>query len=172
MPMSKRAIFFSVLAGLSLTACSFASYSAVEYNNLVAEEVNLSSGAIESTATAYNSLIPSRVDETTVIPVKEIEESYEVAMETLGGVEKLLELTSKDPGQQSALQTAITTYLAAAEAYLETYGKTLAYYESETYKEDLSQVAVLDEQLHTDYTTFIEANNDLSSAMESYVNKN
>jgi len=170
-PMSKRAIFFSFLAAISLTACSLSSYSAVEYNNLVAEDINVSSSAIEATATAYNDLIPNRVDETAVIPVKDLEAVYEDATASLPEVKDLLELTSKDANQQAALQSAITTYLAAAEAYLETYGKILAYYESETYKEDLSQVAVLDELLHTDYTTFIEANNDLSTAMETYVSK-
>jgi len=136
---------------------------------MVVEGINLSSPAIEISATTYINTIPDVVTETTEIDTSEMESSYENSSTLLENVGLLLIVESRDEDQQSAVREELTTYISAAKLYLEAYAETLEYYTSETYKEDISKVETLDENLHANYNTFMEANNDLVETLDSYV---
>lgn len=165
-----QARFFFPLIFLILTSCSlWGKTSAVEYNNLIVSSMDESSAAIEETATLYNATIPEVVTEEEQIDLSEMEKSYETALAELKNTENLSTLESRDLEQQNAVRTELRTYQSAGELYLETYAKMLGYYSSGSYQEDITQVEPLDEKLHTDYTTFIEANNDLVDVLESFV---
>lgn len=165
-PISIATLALSVL----LTSCTlFGSLSEIDYNNSIVETVNASSTAIEQTATLYNETIPSRVTEKDEIDLTQMQTAYDTAIDETEKIASALNLESRNLDQQTAVRTAVTVYESAATLYLESYKKTLSYYEDGTYKEDITQVNTLDESLHTAYTTFIEANNDLVDALELYV---
>ena len=84
-------------------------------------------------------------------------------------MDDLLVMESRSLDQENAVRIELETYRSAAEIYLETYATMLSYYKEGTYKEDISQVETLDETMHINYTTFIEANNDLVDMLESFV---
>jgi len=155
---------------LLLTSCSlFSGLSEVEYNNRVVELTNLASTAIEQTATLYNETIPNKVTEQDEIDISQMETAYEEATKALEGTNDALNMESRNLEQQNAVQTALQTYLSAGELYLENYNTVIVYYSNSTYKDDVTKVEVYDESLHTSYTTFIEANNDLVEALDSFV---
>lgn len=165
-----HARFFFSLSFIVLTSCSvWSKYSAVEYNNLIVNSIDESSAAIEETATLYNASIPDVVTEEEQIELSEMEKSYENALAHLKKTENLLTLESRNLEQQNAVGTELKTYQSAGKLYLETFAEMLDYYSSGAYQEDITQVEPLDEKLHTDYTTFIEANNDLVDVLESFV---
>lgn len=153
-----------------LSACDFlGKYSEVEYNNVIVEKINESSIAIEETTIIYNSTLPDVITEQDAIETAEMEESYENALSLLEETAQLLTLEARNIEQQNTVRTELETYRSAASIYLESYASMLSYYSEELYKEDITQVESMDETLHTNYTTFIEANNDLVDALESFV---
>ena len=159
-----------LLSSLFLFGCeAFGKYSEVEYNNLIVEELNKASLAIEETTSLYNETLPDVITEEDVIETDVMETSYDDAMSALEKTANLLSLEARNLEQQNAVRTELETYRSAAEIYLESYSDMLSYYSQGTYKEDISQVKTLDETMHTNYTTFIEANNDLVDTLESYV---
>lgn len=168
--MKIRALFFLPLL---LASCSvFGKMGEVEYNNKVVDQINIVSTSIEESATLYNESIPDLVNESSVIDITQMNLSYDESVEALIGVDQLLTYESRNIEQQNSVKTELQTYESAATAYLDVYGKMLDYYESKAYNEDLSDVEVYDEDLHTAYTTFIQANNDLVEILESYVSSN
>lgn len=167
--MKKLALL--LLTPLLLTACVFP-YTAVEYNNRVVEAVNASSESLDASYTQYYESLPSlpdKVTEETEVDIEVMEELHKTAQRNLKGVESLEELNAKNEEQKAATQTAIETYLAAANQYLTSYQEMLSYYGEGTYKEDLSQVSPLDEALYEEYNVLIEANNDLDDVLKEYV---
>lgn len=157
-------------SALLLAGCSFlGKYSEVEYNNKVVEKVNEVSLAIEATTTLYNDTLPDVVTEQDTIVTNEMEDSYDEAVSLLEETDDLLILEGRNLEQQNAVRTELETYRSAAQIYLESYAAMLDYYKGGTYKDDITQVEALDESLHVNYTTFIEANNDLVDTLESYV---
>ena len=168
--MKKLSTALLFLSTLSLASCSLlGKYSEVEYNNLVVESVNETSLAIEATTSLYNETLPDVVTEENVIETSEMQSSYEAAVESLEDTTDLLVLEARNLEQQNAVRTELETYRSAAEIYLESYAAMLSYYSEGTYVEDISQVETLDETMHINYTTFIEANNDLVDTLESFV---
>lgn len=164
--MKKSFLLSLVLLG----GCSlFTKYSVIDYNNLIVNQINETSGAIETTVTLYTQTVPDTVTEESYFPLNEMKDAYEVAEAEVNQLDALFRYKSRDLEQQNAARTELTTYQSAAEAYLESYAEMLIYYESGAYQEDITQVSVLDEELHTHYTTFIEANNDLVTTLESFV---
>ncbi len=167
--MKKLVIFLA--STLFLTACVFP-YTAVEYNNRVVEAVNASSSALDSTYNSYYQGLPSlpdKVTEKTEVDVDGMAELARTARQKLKDVEGLEEMKGKNEDQVAAVQANISVYLTAADQYLKTYDEMLAYYGEGTYKEDLSQVSVLDETLYENYNVLIEANNDLDDVLKEYV---
>lgn len=161
---------FLLVSAFFLTGCdSFGKYSEVEYNNLVVEEVNATSLAIENTTSLYNETLPDVVTEADVIETDVMETSYDEAIKSLEKTVDLLTVEARNLEQQNAVRTELETYRTAAELYLESYSAMLSYYSEGTYQEDISKVESLDETMHVNYTTFIEANNDLVDTLESYV---
>ncbi len=154
-----------VLSGCGLLG----KYSEVEYNNLVVEKINETSLSIEETTSLYNETLPDVVTEEDVIVTDEMQASYEAALESLEDTADLLVLEARDLEQQNAVRTELEVYRSAAEIYLESYAAMLSYYSEGTYVEDISQVETLDETMHVNYTTFIEANNDLVDTLETFV---
>ncbi len=168
--MHKSTPALLLLSAFVFSGCSFlGKYSEVEYNNLVVEKVNEASLAIEATTSLYNENLPDVVTEESVIETAAMEDSYDDATKLLEGTEDLLIIESRNLEQQNAVRTELETYRSAAQLYLESYAAMLSYYSEGTYKEDVSQVETLDETMHTNYTTFIEANNDLVTTLEGYV---
>ncbi len=168
--MHKSTPALLLLSAFILTGCSFlGKYSEIEYNNLVVEKVNEASLAVEATTSLYNETLPDVVTEESTIEIGEMENSYDEAVKLIEETDDLLILESRNLEQQNAVRTELETYRSAAQIYLESYEAMLSYYSEGTYKEDISQVETLDETMHTNYTTFIEANNDLVDTLESYV---
>lgn len=166
----KKLLSALLVSSVFLFGCSLlGKYSEVEYNNLVVEKVNETSLAIETTTSLYNETLPDVVTEEDVIVTSEMQASYEAAVESLEDTADLLVLEARNLEQQNAVRTELETYRSAAEIYLESYAAMLSYYSEGTYVEDISQVEILDETMHVNYTTFIEANNDLVDALEVYV---
>lgn len=159
-----------LVSSVFLFGCSLlGKYSEVEYNNLVVEKVNETSLAIEATTSLYNETLPDVVTEEDVIVTEEMQNSYESAVESLEDTADLLVLEARNLEQQNAVRTELETYRSAAQIYLESYATMLSYYSEGTYIEDISQVETLDETMHVNYTTFIEANNDLVDTLEGFV---
>ena len=159
------------LSAVLLTSCSvFGKLSEVDYNNQVVEAINATSSTLENTATLYNNGIPSEVQETDSIDTKAMQSEYETALNELTDLDKLQALESRNIEQQNAVRTNLQTYQSAAEIYLETYSKMLTYYGEGEYAKDISKVKSIHETLHTDYTTFMQANNGLVDVLESFVN--
>lgn len=155
-----------------LPACAlFNRYGEIEYNNLVVEQINKSSLSLEKTATLYNESIPDVVTEQDTFELGEMETSYEEAKNLLRETNGLLDLESRNVEQQTAVQSELEVYMSAGDLYLQSYAEMLAYYGDGKYKEDITQVETLDETLHSNYSTFIEANNDLVDVLESFVAK-
>lgn len=155
---------------LLLSACElFGQYGEVEYNNLIVDKLNVTSPAIEATATLYNSTLPDIVTEQDIIETSEMKSAYETAQNYLADTNELLDLESRNVEQQNAVRAELQTYLTAADLYLQIFSEMLTYYSSSAQQEDISQVELLDEELHTNYTTFIEANNDLVDVLESFI---
>ncbi|MEK7146147.1 MAG: hypothetical protein AAB802_03090, partial [Patescibacteria group bacterium] len=98
-----------------------------------------------------------------------LENLYKTAKNETQETENLIELKSKNPEQEAAADEAITNYLSIANDYLTHFDAMLEYYQSETYQKDVSQVKELDDNLHSAYSTFIEANNDLVEALSPFV---
>lgn len=158
------------VAIFAFSSCaSFGKYGEIEYNNVIVEQINESSIAIEETTNLYKETLPDVITEKDVIEVKEMENAYASALNTLEKTTDLLLIEARNIEQENAVRTELETYRSAAQIYLESYGLMLNYYGDETYKEDITQVEILDETLHTNYTTFIEANNDLVDILESFV---
>jgi hypothetical protein len=131
--------------------------------------MNQSSLALEETTELYNQTLPGVITEEHEIDINEMEDSFKNAQKLFENSADLLNLESRNIEQQNAVRTELGTYRSAAELYLETYDAMLTYYRDGDYKEDLTKVETLDETLHTHYTTFIEANNDLVDTLESFV---
>lgn len=168
--MKKLLPAFLLVSAFVLSGCSLlGKYSEVEYNNLVVEKINETSLAIEATTSLYNETLPDVVTEEDVIVTDEMQGSYETAVESLEDTADLLVLEARNLEQQNAVRTELETYRSAAQIYLESYATMLSYYSEGTYMEDISQVETLDETMHVNYTTFIEANNDLVDTLESFV---
>lgn len=159
-----------ISCALFLASCSiFSGLSEIEYNNKVVELTNSASTFIEKTATLYNEKIPNKVTEQDQIDIEEMQTAYDEALEALEKVNDAVNFEGRNKEQETAIKNAVTTYLSAGEEYLNNYSTTLSYYADENYKKDITKVAVYDESLHTAYTTFIEANNDLVEALEGFV---
>lgn len=159
-----------LISSVSLFGCSLlGKYSEVEYNNIVVEKINETSLAIEATTSLYNETLPDVVTEEDVIVTEEMQNSYEAAVESLEGTADLLVLEARNLEQQNAVRTELETYRSAGQIYLESYAAMLSYYSEGTYVEDISKVETLDETMHVNYTTFIEANNDLVDTLETFV---
>lgn len=165
--MKLRALLFLPLL---LASCSlFGKLGEVEYNNKVVDQINAVSTALEDSATLYNETVPDLVTEASEIDTISMNTSYSAATEALLKIDELRTIESRNMEQQNSVRTELQTYQSAAEDYLSIYSIMLDYYSTGTYKEDLSQVQDLDGDLHTHYTTFIQANNDLVEVLESYV---
>lgn len=173
---------FTVIA-LSLTACSlFGKYGEVEYNNLVVEKINETSLAIENTATLYNETIPDVVTEKDTFDTTAMRAGYETALDILKNTNDLLDLEGSNVEQQNAVRSELQTYMTSGDLYLQSYSEMLTYYSPSandtgsdgtvTYKDDITKVTPIDEILHTNYTTFIESNNDLVDTLESFLKLN
>lgn len=162
---------FTLLATLLCSACSFTKLGVIEYNNRTVEQINLTSAAIETSATLYNEVIPDVVTEQDEIKTSRMTSAHSEAQKEVNQTSKLLDLQSRNAEQEQATKESITVYLSAADLYLSSYEDMLNYYASEQYKEDIAKVQSLDESLHTHYTTFIEANNDLVEVLEGFVDK-
>lgn len=157
-------------AVLLLSGCdSFGKYSEVEFNNIIVEKINESSLAIEETTSLYKDSLPNVITEKDLIETDEMQASYKNALGSLEETAQLLILEARNLEQQNAVRTELEVYRSAASIYLDAYASMLSYYGDEVYKEDITQVESIDEALHTNYTTFIEANNDLVDALESFV---
>lgn len=168
--MKKSFITLLLTSSLFLFGCdSLGKYSQIEYNNLIVEQVNSTSLAIEATTSLYNDTLPDVVTEEDLIETTEMQNSYDDAIKALDKTADLLTLEARDLEQQNAIRTELETYRSAAEIYLDSYADMLSYYSEGTYKEDISKVESLDETMHTNYTTFIEANNDLVNSLETFV---
>ncbi|MFA5854809.1 MAG: hypothetical protein WC846_00750 [Candidatus Gracilibacteria bacterium] len=161
-----------VFSALLLTSCSLSNLlggkSTVDYNNAVVEKINAASAELEKTATLYNDLIPNKVTEKDTIDTAQMLAASTSATDALKATEDIATLESRNADQQAAVRPALETYRAAAQIYLDEYQKMLTYYAG-PYKDDITQVKPIDGSLHTAYTTFIEANNDLVSALESFL---
>lgn len=168
--MKKHFLTLFFASALILTGCSvFGKASEVDYNNTVVDDINTASAVIEETATLYNDTIPDVVSEKDNIDTSAMQSAYDDSVSSLEAVAGLLSLESRNIEQQNAVRTGVETYQSAAEQYLETYQTMLNYYGDGTYQQDISQVQSIDENLHTSYTTFIQANNDLVDTLESFV---
>ncbi len=168
--MKKSTLALLLASSLFLFGCdSFGKYSEVEYNNLIVEEVNATSLTIEATTSLYNETLPDVVTEADTIETAAMETSYDDAVKALENTADLLTLEARNLEQQNAVRTELETYRSAAQIYLDSYSAMLSYYSEGIYKEDISQVESLDETMHNNYTTFIEANNDLVDSLETYV---
>lgn len=159
-----------LVLSLVLSACSvFGKLSEIEYNNQIVEQINTTSSTIEDTATLYNDNIPDLVTEESSIDTSKTKASYKKAEDSLEESKALLSLEGRNIEQQNAARTELQSYLSAGEAYLESYQKMLDYYDTEAFKTDVDKVESLDETLHKDYTTFIQANNDLVETLDQFV---
>ncbi len=163
-----------ILTGLALftilSGCTFFSkFNAVEYNNAVVGKINEISAQIEKTADIYNETVPTIVRENMEINTETMELELESAKDFLSKVDGLSSLESKNLEQQNAVGEALKTYKNSAETFLKDYEAMLAYYKDGTYKTDISQVTIIDETIHADYSAFIEVNNTLVSTLEQYV---
>ena len=169
--MKKNVFALSALLLIAfLPACAlFNKYSEVEYNNLIVDQVNLASLAIEKTATLYNETLTEVVTEKDLLDLTEMQTSADEARNLVADSEKLYAFESRNVEQQTAVQAELQTYMEAGDLYLQSYSEMLDYYTSDAYKEDITQVKPIDEVLHTNYTTFIEANNDLVDILDSFV---
>ncbi len=157
-------------SALLLASCSsFGKLGEVEYNNEVVDQINLVSTSIEESATLYNETVPDLVTEASEIDTASMSTSHQEASQALMGMEELLVLESRNIEQENSVRSEIQTYQSAAGEYLDIYQQMLDYYGMDVYVEDLDKVQSLDEDLHTSYTTFIQANNDLVEFLESYV---
>ncbi len=166
----KKTLLLALTASLLLASCSvFGKLSEVEYNNTVVDQINTVSTAIEDSATLYNETIPDLVTESSTIDSTEMTTSYGAATNALVEVDALLLLESRNIEQQNSVRTEIQTYQSAANEYLDLYKQMLDYYISASYAQDLSKVQSFDEGLHTSYTTFIQANNDLVDILDGFV---
>lgn len=168
--MKKSITTLLFVAIFAFSSCaSFGKYGEIEYNNVIVEQINESSIAIEETTNLYKETLPDVITEKDVIEVKEMENAYASALNILEKTTDLLLIEARNIEQQNAVRTELETYRSAAQIYLESFDLMLNYYGDETYKEDITQVEIIDETLHTNYTTFIEANNDLVDILESFV---
>lgn len=145
------------------------SLSAIEYNNQVVGILNDTSAAIEESTANYDEGIPNIVTESSSIDVTSVETAYTEAVTKLETAQNVLSLTSQTQAQQTAIQTEFKNYLNLAQAYLETYKEMVDYYKNETYKTSLDNVAVFDQDLHSEYNAFIKSNNDLVDILAEYV---
>ena len=164
----KKLLLLALIVFL-LPACYLAKNSLVDYNNLVVEQIKMTTPMIEESATVYNSNVPEVVTEQDIIGTEEMQAAFEVATGSLENTKLLLNLESRDEEQQATVTLGLETYIAAAELYFDAYQEMLSYYELEGHQDEVSQVKSLDENLHTNYTTFIEANNDLVETLELFV---
>lgn len=168
--MKKTTLAFSFAAALLLTSCSvFNKLSDVEYNNQVVAGINSISTVIEETATLYNDTVPNVVNETDTVDTTAMQSKYTESMDALKNLDSLLTIEGRNIEQQNAVRTGLQTYQTAADQYLQTYNDMLTYYSGAEYQQDVSKVKSIDENLHTGYTTFIQANNDLVDTLDSFV---
>lgn len=166
----KKLLASSLSLALLLSSCSvFGKSSEIDFNNRVVEQINETSILIEESATLYNESIPDLVTESSEIDTEELSAAHETAQNSLEKSKDLLLLESRNIEQQNAVLTELETYQSAGIAYLDLYADMVDYYQTGSYKEDLTLVQTLDEELHTHYTTFIQANNDLVEILEGYV---
>lgn len=170
--MKKTPLFFFLFCILSLFAsgCSwFGKLNTIEYNNEIVEVINETSTRLEKTATLYNETIPDLVTEQSAIDITEMKTEFDLALTWMNETNTLLSLEGKNLEQQNAVRNALETYQDLGTSYLTSYQTMLNYYENETYKEEIQTVEVLDKQLHSDYTAFIQTNNDLVNTLETFV---
>ena len=158
---------FFVLFTLLLTGCGFAQ-SPVEYNDKIVAEIQESSQTLQSSVESYLASIPEKITEETTVETDSMEDSFKAAQKTLKSNQKLLTLASKNLEQETEVKKAVATYLSTAQSYLDSYQEMLTYYEG-AYQEDPNQVPKLNAKLHANYSTFIEANNDLAGLLQVYV---
>ena len=164
--------FLSLFVIISLlSGCYFSKESTVDYNNLVVQQIKLTTPVIEETATLYNSTVPDVVTEQDEIDIEEMSSKLEDARDSLEDIEALLVLESRNLDQQDLVNLGIGTYLSAAEQYFTSYEEMLIYYGDKGNQSAVSQVEPIDENLHNDFTTFTEANNDLVTTLETYVDE-
>lgn len=163
---------FLGILGLStlLSACSlFSGLNEADFYTRVVETINVSSQAIETSITLYGEDIPDMVTEDSMIDASTMQASLAVIQNALKDSVKLIELQSQNVEQMNAVHTELTTYLKAADEYTTTYSSMVDYYANGTYQTDIEKVKVHNTALHTAYSTFIEANNDLVETLESFV---
>lgn len=165
-----KKIAFLAFAALMLTSCSsWGKLSATQYNNAIVENVNEVSVNIKTMQDLYSEKIPSVVNEKIEIDAKPLEEAYKKTEKSFGKIDEALALISKNSDQYYFVQKNLGGYKIKASAYLETYKAMLDYYSEDKYKGYLEQVSEIDENLHTAYSEFIDANNLLVDTLDGYV---
>lgn len=159
-----------ILLIVSLSGCEFFSkLTAIEYNNRIVENLNEASLALEETANLYNETIPSIVTEESEIDVSTLKTSLESSKVLLAEIKNLSSLQSKNPDQETQVEESLISYSEAAENYFVSYEEMLLYYESGEFIKDVSKVTPIDESIHLNYSTFIDANNDLVELLDSFM---
>ena len=166
----KKLFLLPLVASLLLASCTmFGKLGEVEYYEAVVDQINEVSGPIEESATLYNETVPDLVTEASEVDTTNMQTSYNEASAALNESEGLLSLESRNIEQENQVRTELQTYQSAASDYLKLYEQMLTYYGTGAFKEDLSKVKSLNTDLHTSYTTFIQAHNELVEVLESYV---
>lgn len=151
-----------------LSACNLIAYGTLEYNNLIVERITEASDAIQTSIQVYDQSIPDLVTEEVDVDTIKMRSSLQKVISKLKWVESSLDFQSKNAAQYEAIQLDLQVYIDAGNLFADSYEATLRHYEFQTYKEDVEQVEVLDEELFTHYSTFIEANNDLVTTLGEF----
>lgn len=159
-----------ILTTLLLAGCStFSKYSEVEYNNFVAEKVNLVTSNVKEMHDLYLAEVPNQVSEESEIETSVLEDKFDSKNKTLSDLEGLSKLESKNLEQETEVEEKLSAYIEAVNEYYATYEEILSYYKDGAYKEDPTQVKPLDEILSNKYNEFTDTNNELSDTLEAYV---
>jgi Txe/YoeB family toxin of Txe-Axe toxin-antitoxin module len=166
--MKRLLLALALLSGLTLSACDFR-YTEIEYNNLFVEAISPMTESFKSAAETYNDGIPEKINELIQIETADMQITYEEALLQIKPIEELYTYEARNIEQQKQAQDALKNYQDASETYLEKYQQMLTYYQTDAYKEDITQVDPLDKDLHTTYTSVLETHNTLVYTLETYL---
>lgn len=168
--MKKILVSLSLIALLS--GCEFlSSLSNIEYNNQVVTTINEITKQVEITAVLYNETIPTQVTEASEISTEEMSAELIKAKDLLESTDSLTELKSRNQEQQLEVEKMLVKYKSSVEEYFKAMDEMLLYYGNGEYKKDVTKVTPIDESIHLNYGTFIEANNTLMETLESFISE-
>lgn len=159
-----------VISSMVFSSCRLTDYftkqSGNEYRNAITAKMNEFTPLIENSLTAYDQAIPDLVTEESTITTDGMIAADKDLQSIIAAMPLLLEEESYDTELQNTIRDFLQKELEAVSVYEKTYSAMVAFYKDGTYKTNLADVTVQDNQTEDAYNAVVTAHNATVDALE------